>query len=388
MSRRPVAALATITTPHGPVLVRPQHARKQGGWVLVLDGDPLALELLEPRNRLCASTSHRRTLTPPGGAVSSTAIRGVLAQYQARWQLVLQAKRRGVTPAGRAPVRTLVELVEAHGRQHAAGLRTSSRAAYAKRWRTIYRVLQPITPLSILDRTRVQQVVSDLSAAGLAALTVRNLAGTLSAVLDWAVEAGHLDRSPATGIVLPAVIEIHRDTLSNGDVTRLLSAAEAHSTDAVLLVGLAVFAGLRASEVLAVQWGDIDLAAKTLRVRSRGAFVTKNGKSRVVPISERLHALLVDRHQEEGFVVRPGAKARSTRPRWSFRKTYAAILTAADLDWLPFHGLRRTFATRAVENKVSISKVRLWLGHHSLAVTQRYVQHGDGYDSDIDRATA
>lgn len=388
MSRRPIAALATITTPHGAVLVRPQHARKQGGWVLVLDGDPLALELLEPRNRLCASTSHRRTLTPPGGAVSSTAIRGVLAQYQARWQLVLQAKRRAATPAGRAPVRTLVELVEAHGRQHAAGLRASSRAAYSKRWRTLYRVIQPITPLSILDRPRVQQVISDLSAAGLAPLTVRNLAGTLTSVLDWAVEAGHLDRSLTAGIVLPPVIEIHRDTLSNGDVTRLLSAAEAHSTDAVLLVGLAVFAGLRASEVLAVQWGDIDLAAKTLRVRSRGAFVTKNGKSRVVPISERLHALLVDRHQEEGFVVRPEAKARSTRPRWSFRKTYAAILTAADLDWLPFHGLRRTFATRAVENKVSISKVRLWLGHHSLAVTQRYVQHGDAYDGDIDRATA
>ena len=63
MSRRPVAALAAITTPHGPVLVRPQHARKQGGYVLVLDGNPLALELLEPRNRLCASTSHRRTIT-------------------------------------------------------------------------------------------------------------------------------------------------------------------------------------------------------------------------------------------------------------------------------------------------------------------------------------
>lgn len=388
MSRRPIAALATITTPHGPVLVRPQHARKQGGWVLVLDGDPLALELLEPRNRLCASTSHRRTLTPPGGAVTSTAIRTVLAEYQARWQLVLQAKRRAATPAGRAPVRTLVELVEVHGRQRATGLRASSRTAYAKRWKTLYRVIQPITPLSIIDRPRVQQVVSDLSVAGLAPLTVRNLAGTLTSVLSWAVEAGHLDRSLMAGIVLPPVIEIHRDTLSTGDVTRLLSVAESHSTDAVLLVGLAVFAGLRASEVLAVQWPDIDLVAKTLRVRSRGAFVTKNGKSRVVPISERLHAILVDRRQEDGFVVRPEAKTGSGRPRWSFRKTYAAILAAADLDWLPFHGLRRTFATRAVENKVPISKVRLWLGHHSLAVTQRYVQHGDGYDGDIDRATA
>ena len=388
MSRRPVAALAAITTPHGPVLVRPQHARKQGGYVLVLDGNPLALELLEPRNRLCASTSHRRTITPPGGAVPSGEIRSVLAQYQARWQLVLQAAKRGLTPTGRDPIRTLVELVEAHGRQHAAGLRASSRAVYAKRWRTLYRVIQPITPLSIIDRPRVQQVVSDLSATGLAPCTVRNLAKAVTAVLDWAVEAGHLDRSPAMGVVLPPIIEIHRDTLSDADVSRLLSAAEAHGPNALLLVALAVLAGLRSGEVLSMQWADIDLEAKTLRVRNRGAFVTKNGKSRVIPISERLLAILAVHRQDAGFLVRPAAKSRSGRPRWIFRKTYAAVLTAADIEHLPFHSLRRTFATRAVEKGVPISKVRLWLGHHSIVVTQGYVQHGVGFDGDIDRATA
>jgi integrase len=388
MSRRPVAALATITTPHGPVLVRSQHARKQGGYVLVLDGDPLALELLEPRNRLCATTSHRRTLTPPGGAVPLTEIREVLAQYQARWQLVLQAARRGNTRTGHDPIRTLGELVDAHGRQHAAGLRASSRAAYAKRWRSLYRILPPITALSLIDRTRVQQVVSDLSAAGLAPLTVRNLAKALTSVLDWSAEVGHLDRTPTAGLVLPPAIEVHRDTLDDRDVTRLLTAAEAYSADALLLVALAVLAGLRASEVLAVQWADVDMTAKTLRMRNRGAFVTKNGRSRVIPLGERLLAILADHRQDAGFIVRPSAKARSGRSRWSFRKTYSAVLAAAGIDHLPFHSLRRTFATRAVEKGVPISKVRLWLGHSSLTVTQSYIHHGSGYDGDIDRATA
>jgi integrase len=316
--------------------------------------------------------------------VSSAEIRSVLVQCQARWQLVLQAANRGLTPTSRDPIRTLVELVEAHGQQHAAGLRASSRAAYAKRWRTLYRVIQPITPLSIIDRPRVQQVVSDLSAAGLAPCTVRNLAKALTAVLDWAVEAGHLDRSPAAGVILPPV----SDTLSDADVSRLLTAAEEHSPNALLLVALAVLAGLRSGEVLSMQWADIDLEAKTLRVRNRGAFVTKNGKSRVVPISERLLTILAVHHQEDGFCVRPGAKARSGRPRWIFRKTYATVLAAAGIDHLPFHSLRRTFATRAVEKGVPISKVRLWLGHHSIVVTQGYVQHGVGFDGDIDRATA
>lgn len=388
MPRRPSAALAAITTPHGPVLIRAQHARKQGGYVLVLDGDPLALELLEPRNRLCASTSHRRTLTPLGGAVPAAAIREVLAQYQARWNLVLQSAKRRAAPHGRATIRTLGELVDAHGRQHAAGLRASSRSAYAKRWKRLFRVVQPITPLSLIDRDRVQVVVAELAAAGLAPLTVRNLMKALTAVLDWAVAIGVLDHAPTTGLSLPAIVEVHRDTLDDAAVSALLTAAEANGRDALLLVALAVLAGLRSSEVLAVQWSDIDLAGKTLRVRNRGAFVTKNGKSRVVPISERLLAILVAHQRPEGFVVRPAVTARAGRPRWSFRKTYAAILAAAGLDALPFHSLRRTFATRAVEKGVPISKVRLWLGHHSIVVTQGYVQHGTGFDGDIDRATA
>lgn len=386
MPRRPVAALAIITTPHGPVLVRPQHARKQGGWVLVLDGDPLALELLEPRSRPCAPSSHRRTLTPPGGAVSAAAIPAILAQYQARWQLTLQAARRGITNQGQ-PLRTLGELVDAHARQHAAGLRASSRNAYAKRWRTLFRLVQPATPLSLLDRTRVQQAISDLSAAGRSPLTVRNLFRTLQSVLTWGETVGHLDRAPI-GIVLPPVVETHRATLGDGDLHRLLSAAEAHSPDALLLVALAALAGLRSGEALAVQWSDIDLAGKTLRVRNRGAFVTKNGRSRVVPISERLLAILAAHRQDIGPVVKPGSPDRPGHPRWVFRKTYSAILAAAGIEPLPFHGLRRTFATRAVEKGVPLTKVRLWLGHHSVVVTQHYVQHGSGYDGDIDRATA
>jgi integrase len=126
----------------------------------------------------------------------------------------------------------------------------------------------------------------------------------------------------------------------------------------------------------------------TIRVRNRGAFVTKNGRSRVVPLSERLLAILAEHRQDAGFVVRPLAPARTGRQRWSFRKTYAAVLNAAGLDHLPFHGLRRTFATRAVEKGVPISKVRLWLGHSSIVVTQGYVQHGVGFDGDINRATA
>lgn len=387
MSRRS-SALTIISTPHGQVRVRSQYARKQSGWVLVVDGPPLALELLEPRSRMCGAASHRRTITPPGGAVAATAIRGVLREYQERWSLILQAKKRPTASKFGGPVQSLGELVTLYLRHCATGLRVSSRSEYSLRFRSLYTVILPSTPLAMINRERVQQVIADLSASGRAALTVRNLVGTLVAALAYGGEAGHLDPVSTKGLVLPPLVEQHRNVLGDGEVVRLLASAEKYSTDAYLLVALAVLAGLRASEVLSVQWPDVDLIAKTLTVRNRSTFTTKNGRSRIVPVSERLLTILAAHQRDDGYVVRPNALPRTGRPRWSFRKSFTAVLAAADIDHLPFHGLRRSFATRAIENGVPISKVRIWLGHHSLLVTQKYIQHGQGYDIDIDRATA
>lgn len=388
MTRRARSALAAILTPHGRVLIRAQHSPKQDGWIFVLDGDPLALELLEPRQRLCASTSHRRTVTPPGGAVASAAIRSTLAQLQARWNLAVQSSKRPAGSVGGPVARTLGELVALHQQHTASGLRASSKAAYAHRWCSLHRVIQPTTPLASIDRERVQQVVADLAASCKSPLTTRNLVGSLLAVLAFGAETGHTEAVSYRGLVLPPLIERHRDVLSDADVSRLLAAAERYDTDAFLLVALAVLAGLRASEVLAAQWADVDLDARTLSVRNRATFTTKNGRSRLVPIGERLHAILAVHRAASGYVVRPAALPRVGRLRWAFRKSYAAVLADAGIDHVPFHGLRRTFATRAVEKGVPLSKVRLWLGHHNIAVTQKYLVHAHGFDQDIDRATS
>jgi integrase len=285
-------------------------------------------------------------------------------------------------------VRTLGELATLYLQRHATGWRPSSRAAQAKRWRRLYRTIQPLFPLAKLDTDAVQRVVSDLAAAGLSPLTVRNVIGSLTAALAWGVAEGHLDRAPTAGLALPEVVEMHRDVLSDADVARLLTAAEAMGRDALLLVALPVLAGLRAGEVLATQWGDVDLTGRVLRVRNRASFTTKNGRVRSIPISDRLLAILDAHHADAGYLVHPEKQPRPNRRRWDFRRTFRTALAQAGVDPLPYHSLRRTFATRAAEKGVPLSKIRVWLGHHSLAVTQRYIQHGDGFDTDIDKATA
>jgi hypothetical protein len=71
--------------------------------------------------------------------------------------------------------------------------------------------------------------------------------------------------------------------------------------------GLACYAGLRAGELLALDWSSIDLDLRVLRVErawdhGERLFVSPKSRAaeRVVPITERLHLILAGQREEHG----------------------------------------------------------------------------------------
>ncbi|MDK2970795.1 MAG: hypothetical protein PWP23_550 [Candidatus Sumerlaeota bacterium] len=60
------------------------------------------------------------------------------------------------------------------------------------------------------------------------------------------------------------------------------------------LLSVALYAGLRKSEIFHLRWRDVDFAAKRLHVRNSEAFTTKSGKGRVVDLHPALEAELRD----------------------------------------------------------------------------------------------
>ena len=77
---------------------------------------------------------------------------------------------------------------------------------------------------------------------------------------------------------------------------RLLTVARKRGTDAYLMVLAGGDAGLRLGEIVALEWRDIDLAARRLTVERsdwRGhVTVPKGGRSRQLPMTQRLTAAL------------------------------------------------------------------------------------------------
>jgi integrase len=71
--------------------------------------------------------------------------------------------------------------------------------------------------------------------------------------------------------------------------------------------------------------------------------------------------------------------------RWDFRKAFHSCVRAAGVPTLTIHGMRRAFATLAVQAGISIWKVKTWLGHATVQVTEKYTADLATFDADVER---
>lgn len=386
MARRPYRALGVITTPVGDVIVRKTKAPKQRTFVLVLDGPNDALRLVLPAWRPRSPTARRTQVTPP---TPITRAAGIMAFYNRTLPSWLEAVKRGVeaaTPA-RPAYTTLAELVAVVDAESTA-LRAVTVGTYRRHWRYLESYLPGSTPLAAITRERLQAVVSRLMADQYAATTIRNLIATLHRTLARAVQDEVLTRNPLDQVKRPRVVVTGRAFVEQERWDALLTVAEQHSRDAHLLVALGLFAGLRKAELLALRWSDLDLDRRVLAVRNGADFTTKSGRDRSVPIAERLHGILQRYRPDrpgEAFVLRPDHAPKPNAYRWDFRSTFATVMATAAVAISP-HGMRHSFATAGAHRGLDIHRLRRWLGHASIRVTEGYIHGaGDALDHDIDR---
>jgi integrase len=132
------------------------------------------------------------------------------------------------------------------------------------------------------------------------------------------------------------------------------------------IVVTALNTGMRKSEILNLQWHDVDLDNRTIILRQ-----TKNNQVRVIPINVTLHKQLVRlRSQRNGspfvFTTTKGT------PYTTITKIFKRAIHRAGIYDFRFHDLRHTFASYLVMSGVNIRVVQELLGHKTLAMTLRY----------------
>lgn len=218
-----------------------------------------------------------------------------------------------------------------------------------------------------------------------AAETVRKAFYVLRRVMADAVTARMIERNPCEGIRLPKIERIERVPMSRDEVGKLALSLD-DEYRAVAFVG--GDAGLRIGEMLALQWNDLDLDARTLVVRrslsESGGRVrvktTKSDKIRTVPLTRRTVDALRDlqdwTNPGTAALVFPAARGGHYRPGLFRSRVFAPAVADAGLDaTLTPHALRHSAVTAWIENGASVVLASRWAGHADPGFTLKRYGH-------------
>lgn len=201
----------------------------------------------------------------------------------------------------------------------------------------------------------------------------------------FCVESEYLERDPAAVLRTPKKREALPDVLDHREVVRLL---DVPGQEGVwkrehpgkrerdrLLLALFAYAGLRRSELLGMDWDDVDLQRRLLRVR-----VAKGGRQRVVPIHPALVALFLEYlstrcgdPEPALFVGVHGKRLSQTILSQTFLR-YAHAAGVTDRKRVTPHTLRHVFASELLSAGANLRQIQELLGHKHLDSTQRYTR--------------
>ncbi len=181
-------------------------------------------------------------------------------------------------------------------------------------------------------------------------------------------------RSPKSQRHLPSILQESeaKRLIEHAPETAQTAATPAMARDRAILEVL-YSSGLRVSELVGLDWRDVDDELGMLTVRAG-----KGAKDRVVPVGEPALDALKAWRVVMPIAADPNAPVitnlRGTRlTTRSVEKIVAQrIIDAGLTSSVTPHGLRHSFATHMLNAGADLRAIQEMLGHASLATTQRY----------------
>ncbi len=227
--------------------------------------------------------------------------------------------------------------------------------------------------LDAIDTARIDAFKAE-KLATLAPATVDRLVATLRRSLVLAQEWGALDVVPKIKAVRQRRPEF--DYLTFDECAAFLEAAPPQWRTFLLV---AVRTGLRQGELRGLQWGDVDLAGRRIRVAraftQTGWESPKSGKGRTVDLAtDALEALreLRPTKASRTALVFPGPSGKPLDEKAIYNACAAASAGAGLGRVVSAHKLRHTFASHHAMRGTPLAVLQAWLGHASISTTMRY----------------
>lgn len=272
----------------------------------------------------------------------------------------------------------------AHYVEQLTGVSERTRADYRSMHRRYLAHLDS-TPLPLITRKHVTDLVNDLDRAGRAPKTIKQAVHLLSTCLALAVDEAHIVANPCRRVRLPQ--SRHGGTearfLTREEFAALVAATPAHYRPLVVFL---VGTGLRWSEATALEARHVDLTAGTVRVEQAWKRVPGEGFAIGTPKTARsrrtVNAATIALAAVAPLLGKPSdlvfttPKGTPVRHAWFHRGVWRPACEAAGLVPPPrLHDMRHTHASWLISDGTQLEAVQDQLGHESILTTRGVYGH-------------
>ena len=244
---------------------------------------------------------------------------------------------------------------------------------------------QGIRELGEVRVTHLRAFLADEQRTRPAVSSQARATAALKCFFRFLVEEERIERDPALPLRTPKKREVLPDVLSMGELERLLTQPnrgdlwERHFPGKPerdrLLLALMAYGGLRRAELVGLEWDDVDLARRLLRIRK-----AKGSRQRTIPIHPALAPLFAEYYatrvplsNQALFVGVQGNRLHYTQLGQVFRH-YVEASGVGERKRVTPHTLRHVFATELLRAGANLRQIQELLGHKHLDSTQCYTR--------------
>jgi integrase len=180
------------------------------------------------------------------------------------------------------------------------------------------------------------------------------------------MENGKVEINPARLVRLRTENNARLRFLSRDEYKKVLGIVQRDNPKQVSAFIVSVYTGMRWGEQFSLEWGQVDLKRKVIRLT-----VTKNGSARNVHLNsvalESLtqHRETVPHNAGDPVFPRPG-------PRSDCRWWFDPALTEAKITDYTWHNNRHTFCSWLAMAGVSTKEIQVLAGHKTITMAARY----------------
>ncbi len=214
--------------------------------------------------------------------------------------------------------------------------------------------------LSEITKEDIEEFKIYLIKKGLKPKSINNYCGALRTMFNKAVEWEYIKSSPFKGIKLLRLPPPNWKWITPEEAEKLIHCASPHLKPIIMV---ALYTGLRKSELLSLRWENIDFHNEVIRIKK-----TKTRKERFIPVHPRVKKILLELYynKKSEYVFTYMGK-----PVKNIKTSFRTAVKRAGLN-LRFHDLRHTYASWLVMAGVDIRTIQELLGHASIRMTSRY----------------